>query len=174
MESVTSGNDGKVLLHFGEAGTWYIKETEAPEGYQLSDQVLTVTVSQEWTAQARSNAEGEEVIVITETLGVDIDGLTVENGIPKFENTAIEPEVPTEPEDPTEPDDPTDPPADGEDGSEEEPTEEPDDEKDTTSKPSGTTPATGDLNDPVLYTFVFMLSIAALALLTVLRRKRIL
>ena len=41
---LTSGDDGYATLDGLDSGTYYIKETKAPEGYVCSDQELTVTI----------------------------------------------------------------------------------------------------------------------------------
>ncbi len=42
--TVTSGDDGYAMFYGLADGTYYIRETEAPDGYQLSNEVLTVTL----------------------------------------------------------------------------------------------------------------------------------
>ena len=86
VEYVSSGKDGIVTLRFDEVGTWYIKEVKAPRGYRLSDKVITAEVTHSWATQTRTDASGKNVIVIAETLDVDIDGLTAKDGVSRFEN----------------------------------------------------------------------------------------
>ncbi len=43
--TVTSGDDGMVIFNGLAAGTYYVKETSAPSGYILSDDVFTVILS---------------------------------------------------------------------------------------------------------------------------------
>ena len=65
LQDISSNtNEGTVTFHDLPFGTYYIKETKAPEGYQLSDEVITVVIDE--------NLEG-----VGETYTFD------------FENTAI-------------------------------------------------------------------------------------
>ena len=42
---LTSGSDGYAIRDGLDAGTYYLKETKAPEGYVASDKELTVVIS---------------------------------------------------------------------------------------------------------------------------------
>ncbi len=44
--TATSGDDGMVIFYGLADGTYYVKETEAPSGYVLSDEVLTVELGE--------------------------------------------------------------------------------------------------------------------------------
>ena len=44
---LTSGDDGYATLNGLDSGTYYIKETQAPEGYVCSDQELTITIPEQ-------------------------------------------------------------------------------------------------------------------------------
>ena len=43
-KTLTSGQDGTVSLEGLDAGTYYLKETKAPEGYVCSDKVVTIII----------------------------------------------------------------------------------------------------------------------------------
>ena len=43
-KTLTSGQDGTVSLEGLDAGTYYLKETKAPEGYVCSDKVVTIKI----------------------------------------------------------------------------------------------------------------------------------
>lgn len=79
----TTGTDGTAVFRGLAAGkTYYLKETAAPEGYEASKEILTVTV----------DADGTDMSLV-------------------IENTRIpdEPDEPDEPDDPAEPDKPDEP-----------------------------------------------------------------
>jgi len=159
VEYVTSGTDGKVILHFDEAGTWYIKEVNAPAGYQLSSKVITASVTQKWTTENRSDDNGNTIIVIKETLEATLSGLTVIDGVPRFENSAIVVD--------DEDDDADDKKDDNNDK------DDVDDKKDNASAKPGNSniPATGDSANPALWAFLLIMSAIGLVLLILKRRK---
>ena len=50
IATAVSGNDGYAIFSGLDAGTYYLKETKAPYGYICSDQVVTVTVPEDASA----------------------------------------------------------------------------------------------------------------------------
>ncbi len=66
--NVTSGEDGRAVFYGLANGTYYVKETAAPDGYVLSNAVLTVVLSEELNDQEYAfnatfaNTPEEEII----------------------------------------------------------------------------------------------------------------
>ena len=48
IEKQTTGADGLARFEQLDYGTYYIRETKAPEGYQLNDRIMAVTVDKDW------------------------------------------------------------------------------------------------------------------------------
>ena len=46
IDTVTSGEDGHVVIDGLDAGTYYLKETKAPNGYVCSTAELTIVISE--------------------------------------------------------------------------------------------------------------------------------
>lgn len=44
----TTGTDGLASFQDLDYGTYYVRETKAPKGYQLNDRIMAVTVDQDW------------------------------------------------------------------------------------------------------------------------------
>ncbi len=84
---VFSDETGKVHLDIAEKGTYYLKETTAPEGYYLDDTVYTVTAEENLVVKNAGTADA-----ITEIqMIISIAGLTASEGVYTIRNTAIKP-----------------------------------------------------------------------------------
>ncbi len=79
VSSAVSDENGLLSFSFTEAGTWYLKELKAPDGYKLSGTVYPVTVSESWVKDVRED-NGEEVKVIVQQFSVVVAGLADEGG----------------------------------------------------------------------------------------------
>ena len=91
LGTITSGSDGLCSYNFTEAGTYYIKEIAPPsELYQLSDDVVTVEVTQSWNTETRTADDGSELTVIVESLDASLSGLeTNDEGLYVWTNEQI-------------------------------------------------------------------------------------
>ncbi len=69
----TSGSDGKVTFYGLAAGTYYIKEITAPEGYTVSDDVLTIELGEDLNSRGYIY-EGRFANWQTPAKAVDTDG----------------------------------------------------------------------------------------------------
>lgn len=57
IDTVPSGEDGHVVIDGLDAGTYYLKETKAPDGYAKSDTPLTIVIPKD--------ADGENVVSVS-------------------------------------------------------------------------------------------------------------
>lgn len=68
-----TADDGSLTWFGMPAGTYYLKETRSPAGYQLFDQVIRVAVNQDGTATATMDADGDGT---PETAALNVDDET--------------------------------------------------------------------------------------------------
>lgn len=97
----TTGEDGTAVFQgLAATKTYYLKETKAPDGYELSDEILEVTVDD----------DGTDVAVTVKNTKSPDDPVTPDE--PDDPTPPVEPDDPTppvEPDDPTSPVEPDDP-----------------------------------------------------------------
>jgi uncharacterized surface anchored protein len=86
VAQIESNAEGQMFFTVPDAGTYYLKEIQAPEGYLLSDEVYEVTAQYKYT-EIFPTEEGESTTpYIEQLITVEIEGLELNEG--KFEITA--------------------------------------------------------------------------------------
>lgn len=70
--TLTSGKDGKFIIHNLEDGTYQLTETKAPAGYQKPTQDITFTVNEGKLTAVSSGNNNDDSFTVTNTTGAEL------------------------------------------------------------------------------------------------------